>query len=194
MRIDRERSVLVLVDYQRRLLPAIAEADAVVAEALFVARVAAALGVPVIGTEQNPDGLGPCVDSVRSACATVLPKSRFDATADGLTDALRTARPAVADVVVAGCEAHVCLMQTALGLLDAGWRVAVVADACGSRRADDKALALRRLERAGALIVSAEMLVFEWLGSCEAPGFRDVLALVKTHAARRIGAEGGRGA
>ena len=82
-------------------------------------------------------------------------------------------------MVVAGCEAHVCLLQTSLGLLRAGWRVALVADASGSRSQRDHTLAMERLRTAGALIVSTEMVVFEWLKSCEHPRFREVLALLK---------------
>lgn len=183
MKLDRERSVLVLVDHQDRLMPAIAGGAAVVDEALFLARVAQALGVPVIGTEQNPQRLGPNVQALRELCAQTLAKMHFDATADGLLPLLHAARPAPAArpllVVLAGCEAHVCLLQTALGLLEARLRVAVVPAACGSRRASDRALALQRLAQAGAQLVSGEMVAFEWLRACTDPQFRTVLALIK---------------
>ncbi len=178
-RFHTARSALVLVDYQQRLLPAIDGAEAVLRDALFLAGVARALGVPVIGTEQNPAGLGPNDERVRAACDATLAKRHFDGTADGLVDALRAQRPDVAQVVVAGCEAHVCLLQTALGLRRAGLDVAVVPEACGSRRAADKVLAMQRLAAEGVALVGAEMLAFEWLHSCEHPRFRDVLALVK---------------
>ena len=83
------------------------------------------------------------------------------------------------DIVVAGCEAHVCVMQTALGLLDAGRRVYLVRDAVGSRRSESKETAVSRLARHGAEIVTTEMVVFEWLGSAEHPRFRDIIALIK---------------
>jgi nicotinamidase-related amidase len=82
-------------------------------------------------------------------------------------------------VVIAGCEAHVCLLQTALGLLRAGRRVWVVGPACGSRTADNQTLALQRLAAAGAVVVSAEMVIFEWLHHCRHPRFKEVLAVVK---------------
>ena len=179
MQIDRGRSALVLVDYQARLMPSIAGGDTAVAEAVFLARVACALGVPVVGTEQNPQGLGPNVAEMRALCEYTLPKMHFDATADGLADALRSGRPWLTQVVVAGCEAHVCLLQTALGLLAAGLQVAVVPDACASRRPADKALAMQRLLHSGATLVSAEMVAFEWLRSCRSPQFKAVLQLVK---------------
>jgi nicotinamidase-related amidase len=82
-------------------------------------------------------------------------------------------------VVVAGCEAHVCVLQTVLGLIDSGRRVFVVQDAIGSRRAENKEAAVRRMERHGAEIVTTEMVVFEWLGSAEHPRFREAVALIK---------------
>lgn len=178
--IDARESVLLLVDYQQRLLPAIHRAEQVLALAQRLAAVANELGVPVIGTEQNPDGLGPNDDTVRRACATTLAKMHFDGCEDGLLERVRSARTTPPrEVVVAGCEAHVCLMQTTLGLLRAGLRVWVVADACGSRRAEDHRLAMQRLRDAGAGIVSVEMVAFEWLRSCEHPRFKAVLRWLK---------------
>lgn len=177
-------SVVVLVDYQQRLLPLIDRADTVVAEAMRLADVARVLGVPVIGTEQNPAGLGPKLEALRRRCDVTLEKLHFDACADGLLEAVATSRspggsPARRDVVIAGCEAHVCLMQTTLALLRAGHRAWVVAPACGSRRASDHALGMQRLQQAGAVLVSVEMASFEWLAHCRHAHFREVLALLK---------------
>ena len=179
LQLDPACAALVLVDYQARLMPSIAGGEAAVAEAVFLARVARVLGVPVLGTEQNPQGLGPNVAAVRDLCESTLPKMHFDATVDGLAAALRAGGRPLAQVVVAGCEAHVCLLQTALGLLAAGLQVAVVPDACGSRRPSDKLLAMQRLQQAGATLVSAEMVAFEWLHSCRSPHFKAVLQLIK---------------
>ena len=177
--ISPETSVLVLVDYQARLMPAIADAAAVTSTAVLLAQAARVLGVPVIGTEQNPSGLGPNGDEIRSVSDSTLPKMHFDACADGLVEAVNGVRKDCDQVVVAGCEAHVCMMQTALGLLRAGKRVWVVENASGSRRPSNHAAAMRRLAQAGATIVTHEMVLFEWLNDCRHPGFKDVLALVK---------------
>ena len=173
-------AVLLLVDYQQRLMPAIAGHAQVLARAQCLADVAHLLGLNIVGTEQNPRGLGPNVAALRERCGQTLAKMHFDACEDGLLACLDAcAVGQERELVVAGCEAHVCLMQTALGLLRAGWRVAVVADACGSRSMQDHALAMARLHAAGALIVSTEMVVFEWLKTCEHPRFKDVLRLLK---------------
>jgi nicotinamidase-related amidase len=186
--VDAHRSVLVLVDFQQRLMPAIHRADEVVAEALRLADAARELGIRVVGTEQNPGGLGPGDEAIRQRCDAMLAKMHFDACADGLA-ALLKAEGGVAPThaVVAGCEAHVCLLQTALGLLDAGLQVWVAAPGCGSRRPRDHELAMARLRQAGAVVVSTEMVIFEWLRTCEHERFRAVLQVVK-----RPGGDGGR--
>ena len=182
--IRLQRSTLVLVDYQRRLLPALHRGAEALAQATLLADIARDLGVAVIGTEQYPQGLGPNDDAIRSRCDHTLSKLHFNACADGLIELLPDAAPGQPrQVVVAGCEAHVCLLQTALGLLEAGLRVAVVPAACGSRRASDHALAMQRLAQAGAQLVSAEMVAFEWVRACTDPQFRAVLALIKARPA-----------
>src|SRR5262252_885768 len=118
--MDANACVLVLVDYQARLMPAINDASTVVANAVLLAQAAHALEIPVLGTEQNPSGLGPNVEQVRVECARTLAKNHFDACSDGLLEALREAKQTSDQVVVAGCEAHVCMMQTSLGLRRAG--------------------------------------------------------------------------
>ena len=181
--IDPRRSVLVLVDYQQRLMPAIHEGAAVVAQALRLADAARELGIPVIGTEQNPRGLGPNVEAIRARCSETIAKQHFDGCRDGLLEALPKAPVKPIDIVVAGCEAHVCLMQSALGLIGAGYSVFVVANACGSRFPVDHDAAMQRLRQAGAAIVTVEMVVFEWLQTCEHERFRNVLKILKAPSA-----------
>jgi nicotinamidase-related amidase len=177
--IDAGRCALVLVDYQARLMPAIHGADDVVRRAVQLASAARVLGIPVIGTEQNRQGLGPNVDAVSALCDAIVAKRHFDACEDGLCAVIDELASRARQVVVAGCEAHVCLLQTALGLLRQERRVWVVEPACGSRRAEDHRLAMQRLQQAGATLVSPEMVLFEWMRSSEHPRFRQVLEVVK---------------
>ena len=159
-------------------MPAIAGADEVIANAGKLLAAAAELHIPVVSTEQNPKGLGPTVpELVRpDGDHPVVAKMTFDSCrAPGVMDAL----PPGHHVVVAGAEAHVCVLQTVLGLLDRSRRVFVVADAVGSRRPENRKAALRRLERAGAEVVTTEMVIFEWLGTAEDPAFKSVISLVK---------------
>lgn len=165
-------------------MPAIHDRDDVVRRAGFLAEVATELAVPVIGTAQNPSRLGPNDPAVAGRLGQIVDKFTFGACEGGLDTAmaqwdLDRAGGEPLDVVVAGCEAHVCLLQTALGLLEAGRRVWVVADASGSRNPRDRDLAMDRLRHAGAGVVSAEMVAFEWLSTAEHESFKAVSRLVK---------------
>jgi nicotinamidase-related amidase len=177
--IDADRSALVLVDYQQRLMPAIHRGAEVVAEGARLADVARELGIRVTGTEQNPRGLGPNEEAIRRRCDATLAKMHFNACADGLLEALASGEKPPRDVVIAGCEAHVCMMQTGLGLLQAGFHVWVVAPASGSRAPENHELAMQRLRQEGARIVSVEMVAFEWLRTCEHAHFKPVLKILK---------------
>lgn len=200
MMLEVADSQLVLVDYQSRLMPAIHEGTHVLANALRLARAAQLMQVPVLGTEQNPDKLGPNDAALRSACQKTLSKMSFSAVGEGLLDWLRPpARPAGGNarslpkhlqkqvsqaperntVVLAGCEAHVCLLQTALELIEEEVDVWVVTDACGSRTERNRDAAFDRLAGAGAELVTTEMVVFEWLRTAEHPAFREMQALIK---------------
>lgn len=170
-------SVLLLVDLQARLMPAISDGAGVVANALRLARAAQLLDIPVLATEQNPDGLGPNVADVKQLAQATLPKRFFDATRE---DAWASFLPASrTDVFVAGCEAHVCVLQTVLGLRRRGQPVRLVRDAIGSRRVENRDAAIRRAEHHGAEIVTTEMVIFEWLQTADNRSFRKALQLVK---------------
>jgi len=208
MLLEDASSQLVLVDYQTRLLPAIHDAHAVLANAVRLTRIATLLQVPAWCTEQNPDKLGSTAPELqaiaREAGARVLPKMSFGACPDGLLDALRPPQPqrkapagnarslprhlqkAVpaepeprSSIVIAGCEAHVCLLQTALQLLEEEFEVWVVTDACGSRSQRDRDAAFDRLAGNGIELVTSEMVIYEWLGDADHPDFRSILQLVK---------------
>jgi nicotinamidase-related amidase len=175
--LDRARSALLLIDFQARLMPAIDQGDAALGQAARLIEAATILEVPMLATEQNPRGLGPTVEGLARPGLPAFEKMSFDASRTrGFFEALPAERP---DLVVVGCEAHVCVLQTVLGLIAAGRRVFVVEDAVGSRRPASKAAALERMARHGAEIVTAEMVIFEWLGTAEHPRFKEVIALVK---------------
>lgn len=175
--IDRRTSLLLVVDFQSRLMPAITDGTAAVENAKRLMAAASLFEVPVLLTEQNARGLGATVDDLAGSGAPVAPKMTFDACRDPDFPALLP--PDRPDVVVAGCEAHVCVLQTVLGILDHGRRVFLVRDALGSRRAENKETAIRRMERHGAEVVTTEMTIFEWTESAEHPRFRDAVALVR---------------
>ncbi|MET4100828.1 nicotinamidase-related amidase [Roseovarius sp. MBR-78] len=170
-------SHLLLIDFQARLMPAIAGGAGVVAQAGKLLAGARIMGVARSFTEQIPAKLGHTIaDLAAQKGEEVLAKSRFDACPEtGLATRIAPGHR----IVVAGCEAHVCVLQTVLGLLDAGREVVVVEDATGSRAPDNRAAALARMGRAGAEIVTTEMVLFEWLGGADHPAFREVIGLIK---------------
>lgn len=207
MLLDADDCQLVLVDYQSRLMPSVFENEMVIVNAVRLARMARLLQLPVWGTEHLPDKLGANVDAVRTAIeeagGKTLAKVYFSAVAGGLGEWLRPPvrkiqqggnvrslpkhlqKPAPESdegkntIVIAGCEAHVCLMQTALDLLEEEFEVWVVTDACSSRTERNRDAAFDRLAGNGAELVTTEMVAFEWLRSAEHPAFKEVLGLIK---------------
>lgn len=203
MLLNVDESQLVLVDYQVRLMPALLDGAIAVANAVRLAHIAALLRVPVFATEQNPSKLGGSVAeldaALKQAHARVLAKMQFSAVEEGLGEWLRPpAKPVQGNarslpkhlqkalagsergtIVLAGCEAHVCLLQTALDLLEDEFDVWVVTDACSSRTERNRDAAFDRLAGAGAELVTTEMVAFEWLRSAEHPDFKAVHALIK---------------
>ncbi|MDO4231880.1 MAG: isochorismatase family protein [Lautropia sp.] len=183
MLIEKDACAMVLVDYQTKLMPVIHDADAVLQEARFLAKVASLLEVPVVGTEQYPERLGGNDEELKALCAQTFDKLSFSAARDGrLLQYLKTLTPAVSQVILGGVESHICLLQTALELQDAGLQCFVVPSACGSRKPEDHQLAMQRLQQAGVVLASAESVAFEWLGHSKHPRFKDVQALVKPRA------------
>ncbi len=199
MLLDATDSQLVLIDFQARLLPAIHDGPAVLANARRLAQLARLVDVPVWATEQNPAKLGATDEALAPLCTRIVPKLAFSGAAElqpllappapaprgnarSLPRHLQKAAPSEPErstVVIAGCETHVCLLQTALMLLEAEWDVWVVVDACGSRTERNRDAAYDRLAGAGCELVTTEMVGFEWLRSCEHPRFRELQTVVK---------------
>lgn len=176
---NQATSALILVDYQTRLLPSIHGGETAVNTALLLAQAAALLEIPVLGTEQNPEGLGPNDERIRNCCNETVLKYSFNAAKDGLVETIKKVNPSINQVVLAGCETHVCLMQTALGLKANGYEVAIVPEACGSRSPNDKLLAIERMRAQGITIFGTEMIIFEWLTTSKHPQFKSILQLIK---------------
>ena len=174
--IDGQASTVLLIDFQTKLMPAIDDAAATVMNARRLIDAAAILGVPTLFTEQNAQRLGPTVSDLAPDPSLIIHKMTFDACpAPDFFPRLSEGHA----IVVAGWEAHVCVLQTVLGLLETGRHVFVVRDAIGSRRVESKETAVERMAWHGAEIVTAEMVVFEWLKTAEHPRFREVAALIK---------------
>ncbi|MGF1445739.1 MAG: isochorismatase family protein [Pikeienuella sp.] len=182
MLIRAETSCLIVIDMQERLVPAMQAPAQTMKSARLLLAAAAEIGVPTLVTEQYPKGLGHTVaeiaDAARAAGAQVIEKMHFSSWDEpDFASAFREIdRP---QAVIAGMEAHICVLQTAMSLMREGVEVFVVTDATASRSLASERACLDRLQAAGAGIVTAEMAVFEWLGRAGTPAFRALLPLVK---------------
>ena len=179
--LHRDRAVLVVVDLQERLLPAIAGKERVLGAGLLLLRAARELELPVVLTTQYEKGLGPTVAEVLAEAPGVTPVDKIAFGCFGSEEFLArlAALPGRDQLLVAGIESHICVAQTVLGALGEGYQVHVATDAVGSRTPDDRQVGLRRMERAGAVLSSTEMAVYELLARSDGAAFKRLLPYLK---------------
>ncbi|PKO85883.1 MAG: hydrolase [Betaproteobacteria bacterium HGW-Betaproteobacteria-12] len=180
MLIARDNSLLLVVDIQEKLAPAIHDGATVTANSLRLLTASAQLDVPAFVSEQYVRGLGPSLDVIRAAAghARFFEKTHFSCAAEsGVLDLLRA--PGRRQIILTGTETHVCVLQTACGLLAAGFHVFLVADAVSSRTPANRDAAIERLRAVGVHIVTTEMVLFEWLHKAGTDEFRTLLPLIK---------------
>jgi nicotinamidase-related amidase len=180
MLIKADRSSLLVIDLQEKLVPAVAEADRVIANVITLMTAAARLSIPVTVTEHCSDRIGPTVDEVRRLVSeeAVIQKVHFSALAEQAL-ARRLGNLGRPQVIVAGTETHVCVLQTTLELKAAGYDPCLVVDATGTRHGVVRETALSRLRTGGVGLVTTEMVLFEWLARGDTPEFDDILPLIK---------------
>lgn len=178
--LDKSRSVLILIDFQERLVPNVHESQSMLARIDLLLFAAGLLHVPVLLTEQYPKGLGGTIELIRKAAPHVHPLEKMSFScmaASGFKEWLASFRRD--QILLAGIETHICLAQTALDLAAQGSNVYVVADATSSRRPLDAQIALHRLDRSGLTITTAEAVVFEWLRRAGTDEFRAIQPRLK---------------
>lgn len=178
-RLDPERTALLVVDVQKKLLPHIHEAPSLLRRATRLVDGFRGLHLPILVTEQYPQGLGPTVPQLaqRLEHVQIIEKLRFSACVDPVLEQLQAR--GVRSVAVCGIEAHVCVMQTVMDLLDGGFTTAVALDAIGSRRPQDAAAAEQRMIRAGALPATVESVLFELTVEARGERFKAIRGLVR---------------
>jgi nicotinamidase-related amidase len=174
----RDDTGLLVVDVQQKLMPLISGQRRLIWNIGRLIRGAQALGVPVAGTEQYPQGLGPTVPELAALIGPMPDKLAFSCGACGEVFA-RFQERGVHRLLLAGIEAHVCVQQTALDLLAAGFRVYLAVDAIGARFEIDREVALRRMDSAGATLTTVESALFEWCGASGTLEFKQISALVR---------------
>ncbi len=181
-------TALLLIDLQEKLLPKILDSESIVLNAEFMVKVSKALNIPVFATEQYPKGLGPTVEILRTHLVSISEKRTFSAVRDGeVLGALKS--DARIKVIIIGIEAHICVLQTVIDLLNQGFHLFVCVDAVSSRYAIDVEIALQRMQQAGAILTTVEACAYEMLETADHSAFKEVSKLVQERM-RQLGPDG----
>ncbi|WP_067868399.1 hydrolase [Neptuniibacter marinus] len=175
MLIHPNKSCLLIVDIQDKLVPAIDEPTELIKNTRWLTEIAAKVNVPILTSEQYPQGLGHTIPEIAELIPEegIMEKEHFSCMSEpSCNEKINALRPN--QVVVVGMEAHVCVLQTAIQLKQQAREVYVVADCVSSRDPKDKALALERMRQCGIYIVSREMVAFEWMQKAGTDTFREI--------------------
>ncbi len=175
MLIHPNKSCLLIVDVQEKLVPAVESPETLLSNVTWLGQIAQEVDVPVLISEQYPEGLGHTVDELKGLVTSdnVMHKTFFSCMSEAsCNQQINALRPN--QVVVVGMEAHVCVLQTAIQLKQQAREVYVVADCVSSRNPADKAMALERLRQCGIFVVTKEMVAFEWLQRAGTVQFRQI--------------------
>ena len=177
---ERNPCIAAVIDYQTRLMPAIYENEELEATAVRMIRGLKALSIPILVTTQYAKGLGPTVTPIQEVLgdAPTIDKNTFSALKNPDFRASLEASGR-RSVVLFGTETHICVQQTALELLDAGYQVILIENCCGSRRSRDHQVAIRRMEAAGCIVTTYESFLFGMLDGSKSEGFKEISAIVK---------------
>lgn len=186
--IRKDDSILLLIDFQEKLLPAMKLAEEIEEKTIRLIKGCKAFNLPILATQQYTKGLGDTVASIKKALEETLPNNDamvkiFEKTSFsclGEHNFLQTLKSLDRrSIIVAGIESHVCVEQTVLDLLEMGYSVFVIADGISSRNNNDRKYAQRRMSEAGAVITTYEAALFEMLGNAKSPLFKTISKIVK---------------
>jgi isochorismate hydrolase len=178
--LDKNKTALLIVDLQERIIPAMLDAEMIVLNAVKLINGCKILGVPVYCTEQYPKGLGSTEPRIKSALKEVEAISKMSFSCIGAGELFFDLKHRnIHQVIVSGVESHVCVQQTVLDLLSNDFQVDVAADAVSSRKKLDYETALNRMRSNGAEVTSTESILFELLNACGTDEFKAISKLVK---------------
>ena len=178
--ITKEDTLLIVIDFQEKLMPAMHDKEELEDRTVRLIKGTEALGIPKIVTQQYTRGIGNTIPSISEALGEFTPIDKTSFSCLGNEDFAEQLREyGRKNIVICGIEAHICVLQTALQLMEEGYRVYVAADCISSRNINDKLWGAERMERAGAVITTYEAVLYEILGDAKAEGFKAVSAIVK---------------
>ncbi|MBN1655808.1 MAG: hydrolase [Deltaproteobacteria bacterium] len=182
MKLRKDNTVALVVDIQEKLFPHVAERELMLKRTTILLEGLAIFQIPLLVTQQYTKGLGESVGEIKRLIGDVTPIDKLSFSCCGeakLMDKLLNTE--IENVIICGIEAHVCVLQTALDLLDEGYQSIVVEDCVSSRRLNDKQLAIARMRQEGAIITTYESLLFEICGRAGTEPFRALSTLIKQH-------------
>jgi len=183
MRIAEERSLLVIVDVQERLLPVMTEPERLTERIVRLLKGIGILGLPIIMTEQYPRGLGhtvePIAEAYQAAGGTGIIEKLAFSCCDEKAFMEEIDGQGRKNIILAGIETHVCMLQTTMDLIAKGFQPVIPADTTSSRFQQDRDVALRRIEKEGAIVTTSESLLFELTRVTGTPRFKEISRLVK---------------
>ena len=172
--------VMLVVDVQERLIPHIWEMEKIIRNIQILIKGLKILKVPILLTEQYPEGIGKTIPGIKELLPDVSPMSKMTFDCSGNENFMeRVENLKRKQVLLSGIETHVCIYQTAIGLKDAGYEVQVVADSVSSRSEGNKEIALQKMRDSGVGITSVETVLFELLKTAEGKEFKEILKLVR---------------
>ncbi|GAA5316690.1 MAG: isochorismatase family protein [Candidatus Pelagadaptatus aseana] len=175
-----DNTALVIVDVQGKLAQMMSDKETLFANLERMVKGARILGLPIVWAEQNPTKLGATITEVSQHLADIKPVSKMSFSCAGCEDFNQALQDTQCNqVLVVGIEAHICVYQTATGLVDAGYDVEVVTDAVSSRFAHNKDVGLKKMKSRGVALTSTEMALFELMETAEHPDFRAIQQVVK---------------
>ena len=178
--LSRDETALIIIDVQEKLFERVEDGDRIADSICKLIRFANILGIPIILTEQYPEGLGPTIHRIRELIPNVKPIEKIEFSCMASREfRRRLSEINVKNLVLTGIEAHICVAQTAIEAITSGYKVYVVYDAISSRHRDDKAIAIERMKQHGVYMVTSEMLMYEVLRRAGTPEFKEILKLVR---------------
>jgi nicotinamidase-related amidase len=179
--LNPAESLLLVVDLQEKFVPYLKHSKRVLQSTGLLLRVAKVMNIPVVASEHNPEGIGPTVPEIAKHLegAEVIRKDIFSCLRDPKIKAAVARRQDAKTLILAGCETHVCIMQTSLDAIELGYNVHVAADGVSSRAELDWQMGLERIGKAGGVIATSEMIAYELLGRSDTPEFKKLLPVFK---------------
>ncbi|EEB35370.1 isochorismatase family protein [Anaerococcus hydrogenalis DSM 7454] len=176
---NKENTLLLVIDLQEKLMPAIFESEKIVKRSATLLKVFDMYGMKKIATEQYPKGLGQSLEDIKEYLDDdhIFSKTSFDAITDEVSSYLKENK--ITNVVITGAESHICVFQTVRRLLFEGYKVFVVEDAVSSFNKEQKDLGLKAISDMGASLVNTEMLMFDLASDAKDENFKEISKMVK---------------